>query len=370
VAPHSTLSDFEWRTAAAYRLGLPHPCLAAACGHACGSDSSCSGHHDALGHHVMRCNHANHWFRHQALLHALASLADRAGLANHESSSERLHPELRAVLGNRQADLILPDFRGAGLDAHIDVTVVDPLLRAYGDMEYCTPGDAVRLVKAVQKYDHYSPITAFGHVVQVFGVELFGAIDPDAIAFLSSFIVRPFVSARGVDPDSERGRTMATAFREQCFARLSVAVQRANAHLVHATVVRIFPKTSTTQLGLVARFTSPSPPSRAKRKRARKQRRSQNRSLTARDTQPASFLLVRKKRGATPSTHAHASPPKRQRPAAHPTPSPDASMARQQRRRSILASHGQRRVTPTRPPVGPPKGPPPTPKEYATLVTT
>jgi len=209
--PLTTLQDFDWRVCALWRLGLPIPCFMRQQLSACGP--KCSSPVDSYGHHFMRCFLSSKWPRHQAFLGALAACARRARVTAHRSTIDRIDEGLRALLGQRQADLILPDFRGIGIDAHLDVSVVHPLCRMYSVSEYLRPGDAVRHVRAVAKYEYYSDLTSDKTLFVVFGAESYGAIDPDAVRFLNDHIVHPFVVLRGLDPHSRQGRTFASVFR-------------------------------------------------------------------------------------------------------------------------------------------------------------
>ena len=266
--PGLLMDNFSFRVACFLRLGLPLPCLRGCESSLCDSNK-CFDVPDPFGHHIMRCNLSSKFARHQSVLRCLDFVCKRAGLKCQISSCDRIDNELRELLGQKQADLIMPDFRGLGLDAHLDVFVVHPLLRMYGDIEYALPGDAIKLIKHPLKQAHYASFTARGHVFQGFGVESFGCIDSDALRFVNDFVTRAFVVGRGVKPDTKRGELLGARFTRQFLCRLSVSIQLANAALVKAAVIRRNPSEHATLCGLVA-LSAPAPVARTPKRRKRK----------------------------------------------------------------------------------------------------
>jgi hypothetical protein len=275
VGPAQSFTNTQWRLAALFRLGLPMPCLVDCAHMQC--SPSCVHTPDNYGHHEHACHMSSKWFRHERFLDVLKQACVAAGLDAHkwESGREGMNPLLIELLGNKMADLFMPDFRGAGMAAHLDVTIIHPLLRTYATTEYSTPGDAVEFVRALCKYGLYSE---FDHTRQdlfiVFGAESYGALSADTIDFLNGFIVRAYVERRGVDPDTRRGQQIASVFRGRALANMAVAIQKANADLIVRAVRRRQDTPQALKAAALLRRVAPPPGPRPnlKQRRTKKQR--------------------------------------------------------------------------------------------------
>ena len=272
------LSDLHWRLAANFWLGLPLACLGTCVDSLC--SPTCQFRPDNMGHHEQACHHISKWPRHEAIVDVILWACKQAGVEGRLWSRSRagISPELLDLLGDRMADLFLPDFRGIGLNCHLDMTVIHPLLRAYADIDYTSPGDAVTFVRALAKYGLYCE---FDHTRQelfiVFGAESYGAFSPDSVRFLNDFIIRAYVTNRGVNPDSSRGVALATKFRSQVFTRLSVAIHRANANCVIKAVQRRHPLNFDR---LLKRVAAPAPPTSSRKRQAQGKRRARRTKKT------------------------------------------------------------------------------------------
>ena len=126
------LQPSEFVLAIRYRLGCPVFDRAGPC-------PACLRHSDALGDHAMCCGHQGERIaRHNSLRDAIHSSAAAAAL-NPTKEGRYLLP------GNnrRPADIYLPGW-AAGLDAALDVTVVNPLQDATVERAAVTPGHALQ----------------------------------------------------------------------------------------------------------------------------------------------------------------------------------------------------------------------------------
>jgi len=252
--PATQMDDLSWRTAAARRIGTLLPCLKP------GSDKPCHATRcptppDPYGHHIMHCPLSHKFGPHQMLLHALESCCKRAGVPAEASRVNRMNVSLKELLGQSQADLLIKDFRGMGMDAHLDVTIIHPILPSYAHVAYEKPGDALNLVRSALKLRKYADLDTLGNLFIVFGAESFGALDPDGVRFFNDFIVQGYCLSRMVDPSTFRGSLVAMRFRQQSFAQISVAVQNAYAKLLHQSLARRHPRDLTRVLGLSSRAT-------------------------------------------------------------------------------------------------------------------
>ena len=186
---------------------------------------------DDYGHHSMVCKYNSVWVRHIRLCNVLQSIHASAGIVAKASSVEHT-VGMRHVLGQQQADLVVEDFNGAGMDAHVDTTCIHPLAITYRDFVYKKPGDAVRLVRAVLKRVQYGVMSEFGRTFVPFGAESYGALDPEAISYLQDFVARTYVIARGETPEEPRGLALAAEFMTRALGRLSMAIQKSNAEVL------------------------------------------------------------------------------------------------------------------------------------------
>jgi len=255
--PLTTLSNFQFRAALLFRLGLPLPCHSE-CVRMPTCGPNCHGPVDQLGYHDHACPYSTFIPRHEAFLRALRSILRRAGIENSVSTHERA-AHLRHLLGQQQSDLVLHNFRGQGADAHLDITVIHPINRSYASLDYLKPGDAVSIVRADSKSAQYSEIynespqaREHGTAWLVFGAETFGSLDPLASSFFNDFIVPRYVQSQGCHPDSVPGLRLAEQFRTQSFAQISIAIQSTNADIIRSAVVRRHPSSHSTLLNLIA----------------------------------------------------------------------------------------------------------------------
>ena len=204
------LQPSEFVLAIRYRLGCPVFDRAGPC-------PACLRHSDALGDHAMCCGHQGERIaRHNSLRDAIHSSAAAAAL-NPTKEGRYLLP------GNnrRPADIYLPGW-AAGLDAALDVTVVNPLQDATVERAAVTPGHALQYRYNAKMASAAEECQAQGIAFLPLVVESLGGWDDSAVREMKK-IASALARSSGED-EGETWRKMIT--------RLSILLMKGNSALL------------------------------------------------------------------------------------------------------------------------------------------